>query len=267
MDFALPSALSQSVSLVRLFELASEHGFPLLTVTNDEPHCSFLKRGGRLQWLAYCKQYGTRIDAVHVPVHPDYDITCTDAETRMGAVCNIALVMSAARELGARVVVLSITHALPRRFGSDARSAVLALHSLVETGEIMGQSLAIRNLVEPRSLQTLRAVLQEHTSPYVGFCYDSALDILADQEPYRLLEEFGRRLLAAHLADSDGRSQAGLLPFEGVVDWHRVCALLTAEGYQRTVLLNVLPRGSTSPVELLQKCVTARSRLEELLAF
>lgn len=239
MDFAIPANIDETISLSDLFEKIAATGFARLALTANPQHCDYQQRTGRLQLIAYANQYKLVFDTLHVPVGLDYDITNKDSESRMGAVCNVANTMHAARVLGVRTVVLSATHALPNRHGSDTRSLLHALEGLIESAEIMGINLALRNLIDVRSRESLDAAMREYLSPRFGLCYDTALDLLADHEPYEILDKYGERLKAVLFADTDGKVMRNLPPFSGIVDWHRVSALLSVAGYQSPVTLNV----------------------------
>ncbi|MGB5137436.1 MAG: TIM barrel protein [Candidatus Zixiibacteriota bacterium] len=245
MEFSIPVNIDESIPLVMLFERIAKHGFAKLALTTNPQHCDYEQQTGRLQLMAYAKEHGVVFDTLHVPVNQNFDITSKHAETRMGAVCNVANTMHAARVLGVRTVVISATHALPSRHGSDTKSLIHALEGLIESAEIMGINIALRNLIERLGLDSLAVALREYSSPRFGLCYDTALDVLADHEPYVLLEEFGDRLKAVIFADTDGKAKQNLVPLSGAVDWQKVCAMLSDHGYSEPVTLNVnLPAGA-----------------------
>lgn len=241
MDFAIPVNIDETIPLAELFAKIAQSGFGRLALTDNPQHCDYQEHTGRLQLIAYAQERKLLFDTLHVPVGRDFDITSKHADTRMGAVCNVANSMHAARVLGVRTVVISATHALPSPHGSDTQSLVHALEGLIETAEIMGINLALRNLIDRQSRESLAVALEEYDSPRFGFCYDTALDLLADHEPYAMLEEYGDRLKAVLFADTDGKVARNLTPFTGVVDWQRVWAMLSVIGYSGAITLNVKP--------------------------
>ncbi len=263
MEFSIPVNIDERIPLVELFAKVANHGFRKLALTNNPQHCDFDEHTGRLQLIAYAHEHRLSFDTLHVPVNQIYDITSKHSESRMGAVCNVANTMHAARVLGVRTVILSATHALPSPHGSDTRSLIHALEGLIETAEIMGINLALRNLIEKQSLESLAAALREYSSPRFGLCYDTALDLLADHEPYMLLDEFGGRLKAVIFADTDGKVARNLVPFTGIADWQQVCAMLTDHGYRETVTLNAsLTAGVDASLSALAE---VRTRINDML--
>ncbi len=263
MEFAIPINIDENIPLVDLFDRIATAGFGQLAMTANPQHCDYNEHTGRLQLLAYAKIHDMRFDTLQVPVAQDYDLTTTNSEVRMSSVCNVANVMHAARVLGVRTVILTVTHALPTPYGSDIKSLIQSLEGLIETAEIMGINLAMRNLIDRRSLETMAAALREYNSPRFGLCYDTALDLMADHEPYLILDEFGGRLKAVSLADTDGKIERNLVPFTGIVDWQQVCAMLTDHGYQSPVTFNVASASEGSTV--LAKLVEVRDRINQML--
>lgn len=262
MDFAIPVNIDETIPLDDLFARIAGCGFQQLALTDNPQHCDYQQHTGRLQLIAYAQKQSLAFDTLHVPVGKDFDITCKHADTRMGAVCNVANTMHAARVLGVRTVVLSATHALPSPHGSDTRSLIHGLEGLIETAENMGINLALRNLIDRRSLESLAAALAEYDSPRFGLCYDTALDLLAGHEPYELIDQFGDRLKAVLFADTDGKVSRNLAPFTGIVDWQRVWAMLAVAGYRGSLTLNVsLP---ALIEEKLAVVTNVRSRFEEI---
>ncbi len=262
MDFAIPVNIDETIPLDDLFAKIADCGFPYLALTDNPQHCDYQQHTGRLQLIAYAQKQRLAFDTLHVPVGKDFDITSKHADTRMGAVCNVANTMHAARVLGVRTVVLSATHALPSSHGSDTKSLIHGLEGLIETAENMGINLALRNLIDHRSLESLAAALEEYDSPRFGLCYDTALDLLADHEPYALLDQYGDRLKAVLFSDTDGKVARNLAPFTGIVDWQQVFAILTVGGYRDPVTLNVrMPSLIAEKLAILQ---SIRDRFEQM---
>ncbi len=262
MNFAIPVNIDETIPLADLCGEIAGSGFAHLALTDNPRHCDYQQHTGRLQLIAYAQSQRLAFDTLHVPVGQDFDVTSKHADTRMGGVCNVANTMHAARVLGVRTVVLSATHSLPSRHGSDTRSMIHALEGLIETAEIMGINLALRNLIDRQSLASLATALQEYDSPRFGLCYDTALDLLADHEPYALLDQFGDRLKAVLFADTDGKVARNLAPFAGIVDWRRVLASLAVCGYREPVTLNViLPKSISDSLSILSE---VKDRLDQI---
>lgn len=264
MEFCISTNIDRQINVADWYQAVAAAGFRTLSLNRDTAHCSYEKATGRLQLIAEAKRFDLSYSLLFVPFGSDYDITCTHGETRMGAVCAIANAMHAAQVLGCSAIVLSVTHALPTRHGSDTSSALVSLTDLVETAENMRINLLLKNLIDSASLETLEAALAEFPSPRLGVCYNPALDLLSGQPPYRLLETQANRILALQLADTDRRTPRNRMMFTGLVDWHRLAAFLSIAPRMPLHLdIDVTPEVTAG--EHLASLRTAADRLVELM--
>lgn len=265
MDYCISTNIDRKGSISEWYQAVQAAGFRSLALNQDFAHCSYEEHTGRLQLLADASAHDMRYALLFVPSSSEYDISCRHGETRMGAVCGVANSMYAAKVLGCAAVVLGVTHSLPTRHGSDTASVLHALEGLVETAENMGINLLLRNLIDSRSLDTFKAALAEYRSLKFGVCYNPALDLLSQQSPYRILEDYTERIMAMQLADSDRKSSYHLLPFSGLVDWHRIAAFLSATEQDMPLHLDCLPLNGDGSAEALQLVCNVADRLKELV--
>ena len=142
---------------------------------------------------------------------------------------------------------------------------VQSLLELVKVAEELGVTIAIENT---RGNDNVPYVLSKIQSNYLGFCYDSSHHYLSDKQDYRLLENFGERLVTTHLSDNDGLEVRHWLPGHGIIDWAMVAKNFPF-GYRGCLTLEAYPttdeREETPQVFLrkaLQKLITLRSLLE-----
>ncbi len=107
-------------------------------------------------------------------------------------------------------------------------------------GEI-GVNIAFEN---QRKLANLAFVMELYRDlPNVGFCWDNGHEgCFTLGRQYMPL--FGDRLMALHIHDNMNRYNEDLhmLPFDGVLDFHRFADQVRASGFKGTLMLEVLPK-------------------------
>lgn len=148
---------------------------------------------------------------------------------------------------------------------APSRKGVQSLLELVKVAEELGVMIAIENT---RRNDNVPYVLSKIQSTYLGFCYDSSHHYLADKQDFKLLENFGERLVTTHLSDNDGLEDRHWLPGHGILDWVMVAknfpvnyrGCLTLEAYPTTEERQETPQVFLS--RALQKLITLRSLLE-----
>ena len=98
-----------------------------------------------------------------------------------------------------------------------------------------GVRIAVENLTAApieRILEMFGILFGRHSSEVVGLCYDCGHAELADPGRFRILEDFGDRLIATHLHDNRSVKDDHLLPGDGNIDWDRLIDLIAATSYE-----------------------------------
>ncbi len=105
----------------------------------------------------------------------------------------------------------------------------------------LGVNIAFEN---QRKLANLAFVMEIYKElKHVGFCWDNGHE--GCFTPGReFMPLFGDRLMALHVHDNMNRynEDIHLLPFDGVLDFHRFAELVRGSGYTGTMMLEVLPK-------------------------
>ena len=104
-----------------------------------------------------------------------------------------------------------------------------------------GIRIAVENLIG--NFATVRAILAEYDSQYIGFCYDSGHGNITG-DGLEQLGEIKDRLIALHLHDNDGISDEHKLPFSGTVDWKRLGGLIAESVYDKPLNFEILIRNT-----------------------
>jgi len=104
--------------------------------------------------------------------------------------------------------------------------------------------LAIEN-IDRANLEHLYFLLDNITSPYFGFCYDSGHHMLFAPE-IDYLARYGDRLFAVHLQDNQRNSPVKswkddqhMLPGDGKIDFDKIAADIAKSCYRGVVMLEV----------------------------
>lgn len=112
-------------------------------------------------------------------------------------------------------------------------------------------------------LQTLHYFQEEH----VGFCYDCGHEFCHTPGTH-YLPAVKNRLFCTHLHDNDGTCDQHLIPFDGRIDFEKVCQELLSIEYcgNLTLELTYYPyQDSMTKQEFLQKSYFALKRIEKML--
>lgn len=141
-----------------------------------------------------------------------------------------------AQAIGAPVVVMHFDLDPDVADDPDASEAYFAilnrsLNDLKDDCARSGVRIAAENLTQLTVDQTLSQfsrILETHEPDLVGICYDSGHAELAEKGGFRILEEFGDRLITTHLNDNRSVRDDHLLPGDGNVDWDRLADLVAA---------------------------------------
>ncbi|MCK4858411.1 MAG: sugar phosphate isomerase/epimerase [candidate division Zixibacteria bacterium] len=239
--------------------------FTAISLGANTVHSGYLHRQGQRKLLALSEKHRLEIDSLHVPFTRGYDLSHADSESRMAAVCRVALCLAAAVELTCPTAIVHLNHFSPKGYQQNVDSLLYSLDVLIESAENMKINIAAENLYDSISLEFLERALAEFKSERFGFCYDSSHDLLSGNEPYRILEKYADRLLAVHLSDNDGREDCHWISFTGQVDWERICSILKESGYSGSLLLEVENREEKETAQFLQEASDAALRLRGMI--
>jgi sugar phosphate isomerase/epimerase len=265
MRLAIGSTFDYQVPLEMQFAALQATPFAAVSLGANLGHCDYLRGEVQQQVSRLAATHGLVIDSLHVPISPAYDISKSDPESRMGAVCRVALVIAAAVGLQTEVVILHLCHHAPKGYSQDLDALLSSLDVLIESAENMGVRLAAENLVTEPAHQFLRESLKTFDSEHFGLCYDSSHAHIDSRPPYQWLEDFGDRLLAVHLSDNDGLEDRHWIPFTGIVDWNEIAKQLRSNDYRGSLLLEVENRENLVAREFLNRATSAATKICELM--
>ena len=132
---------------------------------------------------------------------------------------------------------------------------------IVDKAENYDVSIAIENTTSHEFLEYIFSKIQ---SGRLGFCYDSGHHNLYCPK-IDLLGLYGKKLLALHLHDNDGKTDQHALPFTGEIDWNSLSIKLNEIDFKGAVSLEVR-RGIgfekvTDPADFLNIAIDSAARI------
>ena len=129
------------------------------------------------------------------------------------------------------------------------------------------RNLEMSGIVQDRNVRFSLLVRTEdgggcRSNAYIGLCYNSGHENVQGTY-FRMLEEFGRRLITVHIHDNEG-SDTHVLPYEGSINWEQFRSVFPCLDYSGNLPLKVDIKHSqfAQPAAFLSE---ARTRAEKLL--
>ncbi len=255
------SYFGYDLPLRQRIELIKSAGFGSTFIWWGEKEKAF--RGGmRHRMPNTVRDAGLILESIHVPYEDCNDLWSDSASARENIVKQHISWLSDCAKHEIPTMVMHVTrgtdHDLSDRHGINSIERILGV------AEDLSVTLAIENT---RQTELVDFILSEIESQYLGFCYDSSHDWLYSDNPTRILEKWGGRLVALHLSDNDGVEDRHWLPHEGVIDWESLAKVFPRETFSGCLTLEVVPREGTTdlPEAFLAKAYERISRIGKLL--
>ena len=95
--------------------------------------------------------------------------------------------------------------------------------------------IAIENLADNSTLREILDMTSDNE--YIGLCFDSGHNNLAEKDDFSLIDKYANRLFAIHMHDNNSLSDQHILPFEGNVNWSSLIKSIEASGYEKSFML------------------------------
>jgi len=232
-DRTLP--LAQAVPMIR------EAGFEAISFGAWPQQFDYTTAQGRTAVRKLLAANGMAIDSLHAPFPQGDQLFSLDETARLESIRHCRLALDAAAELDGRIVVIHLIqpYGIPE---GDVRNTMIeqgrrSVSVLAAYAAGRGVKLALENGQKPAYDRVLASLLAEFDDAHVGLCYDSGHENVQGT-CFRMLEQFGHRLLTVHIHDNSG-SDTHELPYEGTIDWDRFRRTLHGLAYSGDLLLEV----------------------------
>ncbi len=218
----------------------------------------------RLRHLApdIVRKHGLRLDNIHVPYRWCNDLWSLKDDRRRAAVERHLGWVDDCRRHDIPLLVMHVT--MGRRMPPPNALGIDSLRRIVEAAETSGVAIAIENT---RSDRHIEALFHAVPSANLGLCFDTSHDFLHGDPPLRLLEDWGHRLAATHLSDTDGKRDYHWIPGAGSIDFETIAAHLP-ESYTGCYMLEVAPtRREASLGDFLSQARESALSLDRLFRY
>lgn len=201
------------------------------------------KSGDLEQTINQAKELGLNIPYVHLS---NTDNLWCKGETHDEDMLNLKHQIEICGKCNIPIVVLHATSGQANRLALPPNEAGLnSIKELLKVAKANKVKIALENLDKP-NFKHFEYVMDNINSPYLGFCYDVGHHQLYNPN-VDLLKKYGNKILAIHLHDNLMDWQYGFdwtrdlhrLPFDGKIDYNKICKKLAATKYKNTIMLEL----------------------------
>jgi sugar phosphate isomerase/epimerase len=260
--------------------LVAQHGFDAVELYATRTHFDYRDDGAITRLAGWLTDTRLELHSIHAPIAEavrrgemvaPYSTASGDEARRQAAVAEARAALAIATRIPFRFLVLhlgvpsSTTHAAaPGANDNQPAAARRSLHEIAEAARAVGVRVAVE--VIPNALSRadalVRLIEDDMEDLDVGICLDYGhAHIMGDVG--EAVEEVSGHLVTTHVHDNRGRTDDHQPPFGGTIDWDLAMMETQKIGYEGLLLFEVADQGN--PVDVLERCVKARDRLEKTL--
>jgi len=264
---AICTSFDYTMPFTLVIPMIRHAGFEVVSIGARPQHSGYATAAGRAAIRKLIEENGMTIDgSMHAPCPEGDRLFSLDETERLESIRQCQITLDAAEELDGRIVVIHLIQPYGIPHG-DTRNKMIeqgrrSVSVLATYASGRGVKLALENGWERNYDQVVESFLTEFNSAHIGFCYDSGHDNIQGT-CFKMLEQFGSRLLTVHIHDNKG-SDTHILPYEGTIDWERFRRIFHGLNYSGNLLLETDIGNSQfkDPAIFLSE---ARKRAEKLL--
>ncbi|NLB55191.1 MAG: sugar phosphate isomerase/epimerase [Lentisphaerae bacterium] len=263
---AMITSFNYKIPFDEVLKLIHEAEFEVVALGAVPKHCGYLDLCERKTIRKQLAQYGFTIDSVHSPLPEGSYLFSLDEDLRRTAIEHCKGGIDAAEELDGKIVVLHMlqhySHAHDEEWNKMLDEGRNSLAELSDYAADASVKLALENGQSQAYDDSLFAMLREFTESHIGFCYDVGHGHIKTGD-FKVLEEFGDRLITMHMHDNDRTADQHVLPYEGNVDWKQYAKILKDINYTGNLLFETTQRDSKlkDPAEFLANAKKAGDQL------
>ena len=256
MEFGMFTCGYQRVALERAFADAAAFGYDYIELWGGRPHAyapDILNAGGAEDILHLSERYAVPVK-VYTPEHNAYPYNYMAGGEAQWRDCvdyhNTAIRAGAARD--AEYTLVSVGHGGCAPYPERKKRLLRTLRALAKTAEASGQGLVVETLTQYESntcttLDELVEALDAVDSPALfGMC-DVAAPFTRGEDPAGYAKRLKGRMRLLHLVDSDGVSDAHLMPGDGVMPLERIMRDMMDAGYNGMATIELVTRYMHEP--------------------
>jgi sugar phosphate isomerase/epimerase len=253
--------------------LVARHGFDAVEVFATRSHFDYRDDEAVTQLADWLRDSKLELHSMHAPIAEavrrgemvaPYSTASGDAARRAVAVAEAKAALAVAARIPFRYLVLHLgvpTRTNPPANDNQPAAARRSLEEIAEAAHAVGVRVAVE--VIPNALSApgalVRLLEDEIEELDAGICLDYGhAHIMGDVA--EAIEELSGHLVTTHVHDNRRRADDHLPPFGGSIDWDVAMMETQKIGYDGVLMFEVADTGN--PVDVLERCVKARERLE-----
>ena len=259
-----------------LLEIAA-HGFEAIEVFATRSHFDYHDPAAVQSLSEWLTESHLVLHSVHAPitdvfangkVQRTFSTATRDNDARKATLQEIALALNIAKTVPFQFLVLHLGVPVAQHPAPDDNDLEAAIRS-VEEIHGMAEPLGVRVALEVMGNRLSTApdlidvIERSFEGADLGVCMDVGhAHILGDAA--EAIETTSEYLITTHIHDNRRQSDDHLVPFQGSIDWAAAIMALEKIGYDGVLMYEV--RNEQSPQAVLAKAVSARKKLEGLMA-
>lgn len=257
MELGLFTCGYQRVGLERAFSDAAACGYDFIELWGGRPdaYAPDLLAGGGREIRRLTDKYAVPV-RVYTPEHNayPYNYMLGSAAQWADSIAYLSAAIHAGAGIGAEYTLLSVGHGGGAPYSVRWERLIKSLRALARAAEDAGHKLLLETLTPWESntcttLSELVRALDETDSPCLfGMC-DLVAPFSQGEDPADYPRRLGPRMRHMHLVDADGRSDAHLIPGEGVLPLSEILRGMRAAGYDRTATIELVTNYIETPSE------------------
>ena len=227
MKLAICSEFDSSIPFDRAIPMIRNAGFEVVSLGACPEYSDYRTAEGIAAIRKLLVKNGMTLDSIHAPWAGDGPLLFSlDEAQRFEAIRQCQIAIDAAAKLDSSIVVIHLLYGVPPHgpLPGDVRDRMIeqgrrSVYVLAAHASSHGVKLALENGEDSHYDKALVDFLTEFKDESIGFCYDSGHENVQGT-CFKLLEQFGHRLLTVHIHDNKGADEHAL-PYEGNIHWER----------------------------------------------
>lgn len=253
---SVSTCFSYNIPISQQLTMLKNNGFEYLSLSGNYNHSGLLDNTTNL--INTIIESGLKVDTIHgcsASASKAFDILRRCSEV--------------ANKVGAGIVVVHPCEFFIREEEIDQNLMKLMqiCERLIPIAEMYNVKFALENLHPNAATDVLKRALPMLSGQYFGMCYDITHAQIDGPRDCSLIEEFGDRIIAVHISDRIREFVDHVVPGEGFIDFNYLLKVLANIGYDKPLLLEVLPDFTSykEPNQLLMAVMKAGLELVQKL--
>jgi sugar phosphate isomerase/epimerase len=264
----------QRLSREHLVHIAA-HGFDAIELFATRSHFDYHDEQAAAELAEWLADTRLELHSVHAPIVgalkggkwiDPFSNASRDESSRKTALRETEAAIALARRIPYRHLVVHLGTPTTERVAAIDNQPELARRSVEEIFE-KASVAQVRVALEviPNKLSSAAALVhlieEELDGLDVGICLDYGhANLMGDLA--EAIETVSGHLWTTHVHDNGGKRDEHLVPYAGNIDWEAAMMETQKIGYDGTLMFEVADTGD--PVQVLERCVKARERLEKM---